>query len=67
MSKTDILNPDESLGLPNSEEKKFANLKFNEKALCRAFINQFHTMGILTSAETGMIINRIDCGHRPTL
>lgn len=68
MAKTPTVFPDndgdEKSGV--SKGNKYSP-KFNEKALCRAFVMRFHTMGILTSAETGLIINSIDQGGRPTL
>ena len=66
---TTIFNYPDDDGDINSgkKEAKKQTVRVNEKALCRAFINQFHTMGILTSAETGLIINRIDGNQRPTL
>ena len=67
MIDTKLTNPDGDSGFKKPNENKVKNLKFNERALCRAFVNQFHTMGMLTSAETGLIINKIDCGNRPTL
>lgn len=50
--------------LPTKKENK--NFHFNEEALCRAYMKKFYSMGILTSAETGLIINAIDRGSRPT-
>lgn len=66
---TTILNfPDDDgvidSGMP--AKKEITKLKFNERALCREFVKKFHTMGILTSAETGLIINKIDTGNSPT-
>lgn len=67
MTKTIFNYPDDDGGINSGISNKTTKLKFNEKALCREFIKRFHTMGILTSSETGLIINQLDHGNRPTL
>lgn len=66
MTKTIFNYPDDDGGINSGTSSKTTKLKFNEKALCRAYMKKFYSMGILTSAETGLIINAIDCGNRPT-
>lgn len=70
MNKTILNFPDDDevgSNLSNKKENRKYKLKFNEDALCRAYINKFYTMGILTSSETGAMLGVIGNQGRQSL
>lgn len=69
MAKTPTVFPDNDGDEKSGVSGKTQNSpKFNERALCNAFVKQFCTLGLLTSAETGEILGifgRSNNGNRP--
>ena len=66
MTKLYVLDPNE--GNENKESSpKRPVVKFDEDKLCKAFLNKFYTMGIMTEAEHGTVIAVIGNGKRSQL
>ena len=66
MTRTIFNYPDDDGDISSgATSNKNTTPKFNEDALCRAFIRKFSTLGYLTSSETGEILSRIGGKYRP--
>ena len=65
MTRTTLNFPDDDGGINSGVTNKTTKIKFNEDALCRAFIRKFCTLGYLTSSETGEMLGRIGGTNYP--